>query len=171
MLALADVLSDTVFLPGSGCRCCPGFCRCWLKVPLLHHHFFSPSVFSSHCHCLNCLFCRFEPTGYSLGIFPHLLSLRCIVHYFSSLYFILMHTLLPISVLGLIFVRWTPVLACHIICGSLYLPHLHSANPKLTSFPLDLFQTTNQCKPACSAVSPDSVTCPLWVDDLLFHPS
>lgn len=48
-LALADILSDPVFLPGRRRRCCSSCC--WPRVQQLNH--FSPSVSLSRCHCLN----------------------------------------------------------------------------------------------------------------------
>lgn len=62
MLVLADVLSDTLFLPGSGCTRRPGFTGCWPKVPLPPN--FPPSAFLTQGHPSKCS--CFAPTGYCL---------------------------------------------------------------------------------------------------------
>lgn len=73
MLVLALILSDTLFLPGSGCRRHPGFTECWPKVPLPPN--FPPSVLLTQGHASKfwqfCL-CCFELTGYCLVRFSGL---------------------------------------------------------------------------------------------------
>lgn len=184
MLALADVLSDTVFLPGSGRRRRPGFCGCWLKVPLRHH--FSPSVSLSHCHRLNLnfLFCCFERTGYCLVRFFLRSSLMSTGQYFASFHYTV-HYVAYICPGGWFLLNcWPVVVACHIIyygwlakikCllmpidlelvlrGSLYLPDIHSCLCQITLLPVNFFGfiAHQQCKLSSSVVNFDNMSCPL----------